>query len=120
MIFDEIEKSFLDFYFWWRSSNKVEIETVSEQCVTIYPKQFIKIRLKNPDLSFFELDKFSIDKKIIDTNWITFRGVYLTDSSFEVYLFNEGEFEFNISVGQKIGSATLKKMNFKDWKKRQK
>lgn len=119
MIFDEIEKNILDFYFWLRSSNKVEIEAVSEQCVTIYPKQFIKIRLENPNLSFFELDKFILDKKMIDVNWITFRAVYLSDSCFDIYLFNEGEYEYTITNRQKIGKAILKKKNFFDWRREQ-
>ena len=105
----------LDFYYWFNSAKRVKIDLVAEHNLTLYPKQFSKLRVENPDLSFYELSNHSIKKEIINTNWITSRGAYLDDKSFEIYLFNEGEYEFSIKKGSVVGTATLERISFADW-----
>ena len=106
-----------DFICWLLSSKEVKCDINVNGPTTIYPKQFSKLTV-GEGLSFYELEKFELNKKIVNDNWVTLRAAYFNGSEMEIFLFNEGEYKFYINGGKNIGKAVFRKMNFADWLER--
>lgn len=107
----------LNFIYWLFSPNKIRFNIETQYPSTIYSKQFYKITIRQP-LSFYELDRFNLSKTIVNDKWLTLRAAYFDGNKLEIFLFNEGEFEFYINGGKVLGEAVFQKMNFSDWLKR--
>jgi hypothetical protein len=103
-----------DFICWFLSPKKIKVNVEVNGPLTIHPKQFSKLTIKE-ELSFYELDKFVLSKKIVNDNWVTLRAVYFDGSDLEIFLFNEGEYKFSVEGSKVIGEVFLEKMNFADW-----
>lgn len=116
--FKRIKDIVFDFYYYNGMPETLKIDLVSNQIATIRPKQMFKIRLDNPELEYYFIDKYNLNKEIVDKNWVTSRGIYLDKYNFDAFLFNEGEYDYNITVGMNVGTAELKKISFNEWKQK--